>query len=446
MMPAQSFLCCLMLVLLTAPTVCAQAPEGEDAPLKTAARDVAATTAPEGVPAEPVPYVIDTRPGFFDRNWLDTEYVPPRYKYWVNAEYMVVWLNDVAVPPLISSSPPGFALGTAAVLNSGAPVAIVAGNHDLSVNAYSGLRLSAGAWLNSLEDRGIEANGFLVIDRSRTIAASGNGSSSSIALARPIVSIFTRSETAFYSAYPDVVAGSSAARMSTGLGGFDINALARAELVDSISITLLGGARYLNLDQSVEIEDRITPIGTSTVPIATLATITNPNIVRINDAFRTSNRFIGGQLGFRTNLDLGRIGLGLGFKLGLGQTHQSLTISGTSDAVTPSGQPIASFPGGILANATNIGRYEHNAFSVVPEFDLKISYRVLDNLCAFVSYDYLLWNHTVPPGAQISRTVNVTNVPTSSSFFFSPGAVGHATLSQTNFAFNSLTFGFCFTY
>jgi hypothetical protein len=457
-MASRSPLRCLVWILLTATTARAQTPvEIGGPPIPTDAQPVVwgpVTSAPCAAPVpstfhsnpfRPVVRLLDGVGHLYDVDWLDLDNPRPRYKYWLDVDYARMWISDVALPPLITSSASGVPLGFAGVLGQSTTATRV-GGYSLSPNPSSGLFFSAGSWVNSLEDRGLEINGLFWFGSTRSFTAFADGSPNSITLARPVIDAGTGRPAAFYTGFAGILAGASSASVGTDLWGVDANCLGRCSISEAISLTLLGGLRTLSFDQAVVTQDTSIPLGATTIPVANAVVVSNPNLARITDSFDATNRFFGGQVGFRTNIDTGRLGLGFGFKIALGSTFQTLDINGRSEAVTPGGQVFASVPGGLLANSANIGRYEHNAFSVVPNIDLRVSYRLCDNLHAFFSYDYLLWNHVLTPAPQISRTVNGGNVPTSGVFNAGAGAIGSSTLTQTNFAVNSLLFGLRWTY
>src|SRR5262249_51408941 len=135
-------------------------------------------------------------------------------------------------------------------------------------------------------------------------------------------------------------------------------------------VDLLGGFRYLALDEDLRIGEQLAVAGAPDFGVP-------PVNIALSDRFRTQNRFYGAQVGFDTELFWGRWSLDLLTKLAIGEVHETVNISGatvfSTSAVTTPAQP-----GGLLALPTNIGNYHRNRFAVVPEIGVKVGYDVFD--------------------------------------------------------------------
>lgn len=391
-----------------------------------------------GAPVHPIDQAIDGVAHVFDGDWIDPPCPVAKHRIWGSAEYMVTWLSGNQLPPLITAGPAGAPFGAAAVL--GAPgTRTVFGGGNTSDNPYSGARITIGAWLSEHYDRGAEVSGFVLGNRIASAGAIGTGAADSVAVGRPI--IVGGQETVGYSAFANALSGGSFASLSTDYWGIEANGLWRERLIGTTFITFLGGVRYLDLQQDLEIQDRTTPQGFASVPFAGVLAINNPNIASVTDSYQTHNQFIGGQLGFRTNTEFKRFDLGLGAKIAVGGTMQTVGINGYSQVLASNGQAILTTPGGVLANPGNMGRFSREAFSAVPELEAKLAFRCTDYLSIFVSYDYLYWTRVANPGSQVSREVNLANVPTSGLYAFTPGLLGRANIQSSNFTANSIMFG-----
>jgi hypothetical protein len=64
-------------------------------------------------------------------------------------------------------------------------------------------------------------------------------------------------------------------------------------------------------------------------------------------------------------------------------------------------------------------RQTEDDFAILPEVSLQLQYEVSGNLTVHLGYDFLYWHSVVRPGEQISRVINVTQVP--ASLAFTPG-------------------------
>ena len=98
----------------------------------------------------------------------------------------------------------------------------------------------------------------------------------------------------------------------------------------------------------------------------TATTTTAPNTLVANDSFAVRNEFHGAEVGFLTEWRYCRWSMETNLKVALGNTHSRVNIQGHS---TNNGQaPTAGTDGGLLALQSNMGEYNNNQFSVVPEY------------------------------------------------------------------------------
>ena len=95
-----------------------------------------------------------------------------------------------------------------------------------------------------------------------------------------------------------------------------------------------------------------------------------------SDQFDAHNRFHGGQLGLTADLTHGPVFVEATGKVALGQAVMVVRASGQTVAASP-GFPVPAvlaFPGGVLAQPTNSGRFLQTAFAVLPEAVVKVGY------------------------------------------------------------------------
>lgn len=92
-------------------------------------------------------------------------------------------------------------------------------------------------------------------------------------------------------------------------------------------------------------------------------------------------------------------------KMALGNNRSTVTIDGQTVNTVPAGGS-ATFVGGLLAQQTNIGRYERDAFGFIPELTITARRDVTCNLSISVGYNLMYWTATLRPGDQIDRQVS----------------------------------------
>jgi hypothetical protein len=332
-------------------------------------------------------------------------------RFWITGEYLLWGIKDSLYPPLVTASPvavPGAGLittpGTATVLGGTTPV----NNEEMS-----GARFGIGFWLDPCRTCGLETSFFWLGRRSNSFFAASPGLP---VLARPFLDVTTGVpfENAQLVASPGVLSGSVRVATTTSLWGGDIDL--RKHLLDGsvcgwcYCLDVLGGFRFLELQESVTITENLAILPGANVP--RLLTATGPATIGVLDRFQTTNQFYGGQVGFEGELIRGRWFLGLNTKLGLGNMHESVNVVGATAITVPSISVATFAPGGLLTQQSNIGRRNRDQFAFVPEIGLKVGYNVSDHLRVFVGYNFLYLSTVVRPGDQIDRAVNTAQLPT----------------------------------
>ncbi|MEO8272244.1 MAG: BBP7 family outer membrane beta-barrel protein, partial [Aureliella sp.] len=88
----------------------------------------------------------------------------------------------------------------------------------------------------------------------------------------------------------------------------------------------------------------------------------------------------------------------------------STTVNGTTTNAT----------GGLLAQRTNIGSYERNQFTMVPELGATLGYQVTQRLRATMGYSLVYMGNVVRPGDQVDLNVNPNLLPPENVPFTGP--------------------------
>ena len=168
----------------------------------------------------------------------------------------------------------------------------------------------------------------------------------------------------------------------------------------------------------------------------------------MTDHFATQNHFFGGNVGLDALWYWGRWSVEMRGQLALGDTVQLLDISGSQRFVSTTGA-VQNFTGGLLALPSNIGHYNRNAFSVVPEIGVNLGYQILPCLRGFIGYNFLYWSNVIRPGTSIDTSLDVTKIP---NFPLTPepapvsGLHPAPIFNEVGFWAQGLTFGLEFVY
>jgi hypothetical protein len=363
-------------------------------------------------------------------------------RLWCSAEFLQWWIKQGQVPPLAT-------VGTVNSLGALGPGTTTLFGGDLNYGERLGGRFTIGYWLDSCQTRGIEASYFFLGGPSDNFSASSSDLPGSLLLARPFFNVNSLLQDSQQVSFPDIINGSIGISSNSQLQGAEFNLVCNrccccndccqtdSCQTDSCQtdccyqsghrVDLIAGFRYLGLNEDLHIAENLTFLPTAPSPFVPGETIT------VVDGFGTRNNFYGGQIGARGEWCRGRWFMNVLGKVALGDTHQEVRISGTTDFTDP-GVPTVRQQGGLLALPTNIGSYSRDQFSVVPEIGINVGRQLTDHLRVFAGYTLLYWSSVVRPGDQIDFIVNPTQLPTSTG----PGTlVGEA---RPAFAFHNTDF------
>jgi hypothetical protein len=223
-------------------------------------------------------------------------------------------------------------------------------------------------------------------------------------LARPFFNTFTGTPDAQLIAFPGLLAGSATVTSrSTSFWGAE--ALGRCNVCCGCGyrVDLISGFRYLKWDEELDVAESLTAFGPAgLVPFGTQ--------IGVFDSFDVHNDFYGGEVGGVAEFRRGRWILGILGTVALGDTHEVVRINGSTHVSVP-GQPTIASTGGLLAQRTNIGHFEHDTFAVVPEVGLNVGYQITSWLEARIGYTFLYWSDVARPGDQIDLGINRTQIP-----------------------------------
>jgi hypothetical protein len=317
--------------------------------------------------------------------------------FYLSGEYLLWWLRQDKVPVLASTSSNPFDNG-----ELGRPTTqVLFGGGGLDGGPRSGFRMTGGWWLDeTCKDDAIEVSGFYLSPRRTDFNAN---SAEFPVLARPFLNINQNVEFSQLTAFPGISTGNLSINDESKFFGGEINGRCNICCGCDYRLDVIGGFRYLDLEESLSITETGLFLPGEGPPLA-------GDRFLVNDFFLTRNQFFGGQIGLMGDYDWGRFSIEGRVKLALGDTHQEILIDGSQVITAPNGTT-QQFKGGLLALPSNIGRYYRDRFGVVPELNFNVGYQLTDHIRVFVGYDGLYWNDVVRPGGQIDRRLDITQIP-----------------------------------
>lgn len=418
----------------------------------------APTTLPPGV-GMPVAPVVVSGP---DEGWsggLANGAGTPRI--WITPEYLLWWVKSgpVSTPLVTTSTATGLPVLSSSTGALGDPNTIVlAGDKPINYGTFSGGRLTVGGFLDENGTFGVLARGF-VLQQETNKKVFASGPDGLPILANPIIDTqgilnggIPGGETARGISFPAVgpfgpIEGSATIISRSQLWGAEANGLVNLMRNESFMINGLVGFRYLDLREDLT----MTTLAIDHTPPPAF----NGGTVLTTDTFRTQNRFYGGQVGLDATAWMGKIFMNVQGRIGLGGTRQTLDVSGISANAVSGNTTAGSITGasGFYALPSNIGHFNQNSFTVIPEAEVKLGYSLTQNLQAYVGYNMLYWSSVVRPGFQIDRNIDVRQIstlpPASVGGPFVPGFVGTQPaheFRQTDFWAQGITFGLNFAF
>ncbi|MFV1965115.1 MAG: BBP7 family outer membrane beta-barrel protein [Pirellulaceae bacterium] len=342
--------------------------------------------------------------------WQD--YSEPRAaRGWVRAEYLTWWGAGNEVPALVTTSPYGTPQSDAGVLGV-AGTQVLFGDNSIDGGDRSGLRISAGRWLDDSQEIGLEVVYFSVFDDTGSggfFGQTGTTSGSPI-LARPFYDVDQGRENAQLVSFSDPVNGDLVD------GRMDISSWSEMRSASILlrrhlrsgprgRVDMIGGYRYFRFREGIQFQENLV----STDPGGSIPLGTTFDIF---DNFTAENDFHGGDLGLVAEFYRNAWTVELLAKVALGNLRRTVNIEGgTTIQTPPPNATTTAAVGGLLALPTNIRKRTDNDFAALPEFGINLGYQATERLSFNFGYTLIMLNDVARSGEQIDRSVNPTYLP-----------------------------------
>jgi len=355
--------------------------------------------------------------------------------FWAEAEYLLWFLKSSPVHyPLVTTGDIGDPIPGA--LNQPGTRTLF-GDRTANGDPYSGFRFRVGGMVPGV-GVGMEAGGFFMLQQDTRFNRQSDPAGNPI-IALPFYDAFHQAESAVHVAFPGKLAGGVSTALRTNLYGADLNAVfgLGGPVVDRIFV----GFRYLELNETLTLTDQSNVLLPGALSFNGTPLVGGDGVV-IQDSFGTTNKFYGGQVGAYKRWIIGALEFDGRVSLALGDTVENLHINGTTTLNPANGSAFAVVPGGLFAQASNIGRHSQSEFSAIPELNLNVGYRFTPNVKVFVGYSFLYWSNVIRPGDQIDPRIDPRQVPTSPSFINGSNAIlPGTTFHRTDFWAQGLNLG-----
>jgi hypothetical protein len=320
-------------------------------------------------------------------------------RIWFRSEFLGWFTKGFAVPALVTTSPAGTDISEAGIL--GQPgTTVLLGNQDLRGGFQPGERFVLGTWFGCSQTWGIEAS-YMQLNPQSDVRNFSDATAS--ILARPFFNSESNVQDAQLVNFPGQQSGTLITAASSQLQAAEV--LIRKNLTrrGCVTVDLTVGYRYQQLNDHLSIDDALTFSGTQ-------AALPAGSLVTQSDVFDTRNVFQGGQVGLTTFVQFERLSIESTLKAAVGQTDSQVTILGATTTNIP-GTGISNEVGGFLALPSNMGVFDSQRLSIVPELALTLGWDFTPQLRGTVGYDLLYWTGVARPGDQIDLNLDPRQFP-----------------------------------
>ncbi len=362
---------------------------------------------PPGVYGPPPPY---SPPAVILRD-------PGNPGFWIGFDGLLWWMKNQPLPvPIITTGP---ASQGASAGNLGAP-GTTSLDSPLHYGIQGGGRIYLGGWFDSEHLVGMDGSLFWLDQQSAGFGAADRSGNGSVVINEPVAGLSSTQVSALGFGTGGVSVGAS-----SRLYGGDVNLLYNLYRDNGWTINLVGGYRYIELDESLDIIGNTTLFSTLTyTDNAGNVLVSAPpgSTISVLDQFHTRSQFNGGQIGAEFQYLMGRWSVTGSAKLGIGDTYEVISINGATNVVPVNGSAVP-LSGGNFATI-QIGRYASNHFALAPEGQLNLGYQITPWMRGSLGYNVLYLSSVARPGNQIDNTYDgIVHplVPMTSSTYWAHG-------------------------
>ena len=348
-------------------------------------------------------------------------------RVWIRSDAMLWWVKGFDVPALVTTTsdvePTPFESGALGDPNT----SILFGDGRLNGDtSYSGGRIAFGYWFDPCRTFGIEASFFGLDQESTTYRALSNGTP---VLARPFYDVESLASSSWPVSLAGFSQGSIEAEATTELLGTEV--LFRRAITQACCtrVDLLMGYRFMRLDDSLRISQ-------SSIALEGNNPVDAGSTLDLYDQFTTWNRFHGAEIGITSLTRRCRWTFETGLKVAFGSTHSTVDISGGSTFAVDGDAETS--PTGLLAQASNIGRYSQRDFTMIPEIGVTVGYDLTCNLRFTFGYSLIYWSKVARPGQQIDTSLDLARAGVDGLPDIPPAGAENAVMPKFRFCTDDL--------
>jgi hypothetical protein len=314
----------------------------------------------------------------------------PADRLHVGVEYILWWLREGRVPPLLTTSS---AASEGILCRSDTHVLYGDGRLETRHgDRFNGTRIDLDYWFDDEHALGVEVSAFFLERDSTYFKAVSDGSQ---VLARPYVDALTGRPTSEVVAGPSelgVLKGGFVGYSRIELFGEEANVVTPLLAGDAGRLELLAGLHFLQMRDRVDLTSAGHPLDTPST------------LLGLTDHFRVEDDFYGGQVGLRSECNYDRWRLSLTGEVAPGASVATMRAFGDRTMETPLAKKVTPF--GLEVQPSNAGRFTHADLGVVSQVCLNVEYRLTQRVRVFTGYTFLWWANALRAGDQIDLVVN----------------------------------------
>jgi len=347
-----------------------------------------------------------------------TSYSAGDPNFWIGTDVLLWWTKNQPLPvPLLTTGPASQGANAGALGSPGTASLDGPLHNDLE----GGFRLSLGGWFTPSHAFGMDGSIFFMGQQNSGFSAYDRSGTGAFVINEPVAGApFVTQVSA-----PGVDTGGATVNAYTRFWGADTNLLLNLYRSNGLTVNLLGGFRYLQLQETINItanSEMLTATNYTDNVGNVLVSAPAGSGVTVFDQFGTRNDFYGGQIGTQIEYILDRWSFGGVGTIAIGTTHETVFVNGFTNVYPTNAAPVSLLGGNYATLQT--GRYSMDHFAVAPSVQLNLGYQFTPCIRGQIGYDFMYLSSVVRPGTQIDNTYDgVVHpiVPMSNSSFWAQG-------------------------
>jgi len=310
--------------------------------------------------------------------------------WWGSAEYMYAWRKHRFFPALVTTNP------TAPPILGDPGTTVLFGDEFVGGNAKSSFRADFGVWISRCIGAGI--SGYSITQEEIKFSLDGGPTGTPI-FGQPFFNTLTGVQSVNLLSFPGAqINGHIDIEANNRIWSFDLYARYRFLGSCCFKFDLLAGFLYNSLTDNLVVNTFTSGI----IP---------PLNASVSDNFSVKNQFYSGLIGFVAEWRSCSWAVNVIGKVGLGNMHRHVEISGfTAAGLAGTSTIIGSVNSGFLAQPSNIGTHTHTQFEAVSQISTNIQLKIWPHIWATLGYTYIFWPSVDLAGNQIDLNINPTQI------------------------------------